>query len=180
MAEPVKLADITPETKIGPLLEAYPALEHVLLDMSPHFARLKNPVLRKTVAKIATLRQVAEIGGVALPTLINTLRGAVGLDTGASRHSAEPEHSAIPMDAPAWFASRALAVTYDARPDLAQGMHPAQRVMSDLQTLGADDMYLLVTPFTPAPLIDLASGKGYTAWSHKEDNETVKTYFTPA
>jgi len=70
---------ITPETKIGVLLDNYPQLENVLLAMAPAFKKLKNPILRKTIAKIATLRQVAQIGEVSLSDLINTLRKEVGM-----------------------------------------------------------------------------------------------------
>ena len=37
---------ITPETKVGEMLEAYPQLEEVLLEISPTFRKLRNPVLR--------------------------------------------------------------------------------------------------------------------------------------
>jgi hypothetical protein len=175
MADTSHIPDITPETRIGPLLEAYPALEDVLLGMSPHFAKLKNPVLRNTVAKIATLRQVAEIGGVPLAALINDLRAAAGIADAYADSGTVPADD----DTPSWVRSRTVASTYDARADLAAGQHPAQRVMADLQKLASEEAYVLVTPFTPAPLIDLARSKGFSAWSMKEDEQTVKTFFTP-
>ena len=55
---------ITPKTKVFQLIETYPQLEDVLIDYVPAFKKLKNPVLRKTVAKIATLQQAASVGGV--------------------------------------------------------------------------------------------------------------------
>ena len=55
---------ISPKTKVGELLDAYPQLESVLFDLSPAFAKLKNPILRKTVARIATLQQAAAVGGL--------------------------------------------------------------------------------------------------------------------
>lgn len=41
---------ITPETKLKDILDTYPELERVLLEISPAFAKLQNPLLRKTVA----------------------------------------------------------------------------------------------------------------------------------
>ena len=55
---------ISPKTKVGELLDAYPQMEGVLLDLSPAFAKLKNPILRKTVARIATLQRAAVVGGL--------------------------------------------------------------------------------------------------------------------
>lgn len=71
--------DITPDTKVGALLERWPGLEAVLVELSPHFRALRNPLLRRTVAKVATLRQAATVGGVPLGVLIGRLRAAAGL-----------------------------------------------------------------------------------------------------
>ena len=53
---------ISPKTKVGELLDAYPELEQLLMAMSPAFEKLKNPVLRRTVAKVATLQQISVAG----------------------------------------------------------------------------------------------------------------------
>ncbi|MGD8491813.1 MAG: DUF1858 domain-containing protein, partial [Anaerolineae bacterium] len=50
---------IAPKTKVAELISAYPQLEQVLIDYVPAFEKLKNPVLRKTVARITTLQQAA-------------------------------------------------------------------------------------------------------------------------
>ena len=65
---------ITPKTKVLELIETYPELEDVLIQYAPAFKNLKNPVLRRTVAKIATLQQAASIGGVKTEELINRLQ----------------------------------------------------------------------------------------------------------
>lgn len=70
--------------------------------------------------------------------------------------------------------------TLDARPMLAAGEHPLSKVMAGLATLGAGEVYLLVTPFPPAPLVDVAKGQGYAAWTDPSDPAAVKTYFTKA
>ena len=48
--------------------------------MSPAFEKLKNPILRKTVAKVATLQQVAVVGGVNIDEMIRVLRRSAGQD----------------------------------------------------------------------------------------------------
>ncbi|MFI4941789.1 MAG: DUF1858 domain-containing protein [Burkholderiales bacterium] len=52
-------AAITPATKVADLLESWPELEEVLIAQAPAFRRLRNPVLRRTVARVATLEQEA-------------------------------------------------------------------------------------------------------------------------
>ncbi|HPA51566.1 MAG TPA: DUF1858 domain-containing protein, partial [Thermoanaerobaculia bacterium] len=92
---------ITPETKVGELLEAYPELEETLVAIAPAFSKLKNPVLRRTVARVATLAQAARVGGVEVRTLVGTLRQAAGLagEPTAAEAAAAGEILAAP---PAW------------------------------------------------------------------------------
>ena len=68
MTDTIKMNAITPDSKVGALLQEFPQLEEVLMRMSPAFGHLRNPILRKTVAKVATLRQIAKIGDVPLET----------------------------------------------------------------------------------------------------------------
>ena len=69
---------ITPETKIYDLLENYPALENKLIEIAPVFSKLKNPVLRRTIAKVTSIKQAALVGNVSLNHLVNELRKEVG------------------------------------------------------------------------------------------------------
>ena len=73
-------AAITPDARLGDVLARWPELEGVLVGLSPHFAALQNPILRRTVAKVATLRQVSKVSGVELGVLVGTLRRAAGLE----------------------------------------------------------------------------------------------------
>jgi uncharacterized protein (DUF2249 family) len=164
--------DITPDTKVGALLDAYPELEDKLIELAPAFAKLRNPVLRKTVAKVATLRQAAQVGGVSLGTIITTLRKCAGLNA-ASIGDTTVDSSATP---PSWFSPEKIAKTLDARPMLAAGQHPITIVMKDLDTLPAGAIYELITPFVPAPLLDMAKQKGYESWSVTEGNDCVRSY----
>ena len=72
------LLHIQPSTKVAALLDAYPELEDVLIKMAPPFKKLKNPVLRKSVAKVATLQQAAIVGRIDVTSMIDHLRRAVG------------------------------------------------------------------------------------------------------
>ena len=166
---------ITPELKIGRLLEVYPELEERLIDMSHAFAKLRNPVLRKTVAKVATIQQAARVGGVPLGLMIKTLREAVGQDASGLDESSDPASSANP---PEWFDRLKIVDTVDARPLIEAGEQPVTVVMAHLKRLGPGQIFALITPFVPAPLIDLARKQGYEVWSREDSPEVVLTYFT--
>ena len=75
---PEQTMDITPQSKLLDILEAHPALEAEIVTIAPPFQNLKNPVLRRTVGKLATLERVAQVGGIDAVELVNTLRRAVG------------------------------------------------------------------------------------------------------
>ncbi len=170
---PERAADITPDSRLGELLERWPRLEDVLQELSPHFRALRNPVLRRTVAKVATLRQVSKVSGVALGALVERLRAGAGLPAVALAEEGGP----APAERPAWAADGAVSRRHDARAAIEAGEHPMARVMADLARLSGGEVYELVTPFVPAPLVDLARGKGFAAFSVAEREGLVRTYF---
>jgi uncharacterized protein DUF1858 len=164
-------AAITPDTRLGDLLERWPGLEAVLLGVSPHFQALKNPILRRTIAKVATLRQVSKVSGVPLGALLEKLRAGAGLPAVAW---ADGEAGAA-AERPAWAA--AATATRDARAAIDAGEHPMPAVLADLAALPPAGVYQLVTPFVPAPLVDLAREKGFEAHSVVEGDALVRTFF---
>ena len=58
--------DINPSVTVHELLEEFPQLEEVLIGIAPPFKKLKNPFLRKTIAKVATIKHISSVGGVPL------------------------------------------------------------------------------------------------------------------
>lgn len=160
---------IAPKTKIAELVDAYPQLEQVLIGYVPAFDKLRNPVLRKTVARITTLQQAAVIGGVNVEELINHLRKEVGQD-----HFSDAAAAAYNTEQPDWFSETRVVAELDARGMLAEGEQPVNQVIADLQALDQGDIYQLVAPFMPAPLVDKASSLGFSHWvTHKDDQEVV-------
>ncbi|MCX7818246.1 MAG: DUF438 domain-containing protein [Kiritimatiellae bacterium] len=68
---------ITPDTTVHELLRHHPELLDTLTALSPRFGVLRNPVARATLARTATLRRVAELGGLPLEDLLRTLSAAI-------------------------------------------------------------------------------------------------------
>lgn len=62
--------ELSARTTVAALLDAHPFLLDYLASLSPKFAKLKNPLLRATMAKIAPLSQVASMGGLDLDDLL--------------------------------------------------------------------------------------------------------------
>jgi hypothetical protein len=74
---------LTPKTTVHTLLKQYPFLLDFLADYHPEFRKLTNPVLRRTVGRMATLDTVAEQGNVPLNQLTNDIAAEVEKQTGA-------------------------------------------------------------------------------------------------
>jgi uncharacterized protein (DUF2249 family) len=163
---------ITPKTKVLALIEAYPQLEDVLIDYVPEFKKLKNPVLRKTVARIATLQQAAAIGQVQVETLINRLREEVGQDKLDSQTG-----STYNLEKPVWYDESAIHATFDVRPMLAQGEHPVNQVVTDFKQMPEGKIYKMIAPFLPAPLIDKLSSLAAKHWLYKDKAGAYLIYF---
>ena len=163
---------IAPKTKIAELIEAYPQLEQVLIGYVPAFEKLRNPVLRRTVARVTTLQQAATIGGVKVEGLINHLRKEVGQDLFSGEAAA-----AYTTEQPGWFSETLVAAELDARGMLAAGEQPVNQVVADLQALDQGEIYRLLAPFMPAPLVDKASSLGISHWVTQEDDQEFVIYF---
>src|SRR5215831_10122364 len=115
---------IDPDTTVGALLEAYPEAESVLIDLAPAFARLRNPVVRRTVAKVATLEQAAKIGGVSLRTMIGRLRILAGQAPADTEDLRSDEEAPVPD----WVTQGRVVEEVDAGAMLERGVHPIGRI----------------------------------------------------
>jgi len=165
---------ITPKTKIFDLLEAYPQLEDVLIAAAPPFKKLRNPVLRKTVAKITSLSQAATIGGLKVEELINILRTEVGQKT---TDNMEVEHGNYVTEKPEWFQEDEVIQTIDIRDMLNAGEQPVHEVLSSVKKLEANKILKVIAPFIPAPLIDKSLSLDYKHWLDKKGEEEFWVFF---
>lgn len=163
---------ITPKSKVLQVIETYPHLEEVLISHVPAFKKLKNPVLRKTVAKIATLQQAASIGKIKVEDLINLLRKEVGQDLYSGG-----EESSYNTSKPEWFNESKIVTEFNAITMLDSGEQPVNQVMADLNSLEKGKIYKLIAPFVTAPLIDKATGIGLEHYVVREKDDLFFIYF---
>jgi len=142
---------ITPETTVGALLEAYPEVEGVFVEMAPAFAKLRNPVVRRTVAKVATLEQAAKIGGVSLQAMILRLRDVTG-QGGPDLPVLQPRQDAGGDSS--WLTGGRVVQEIDAGTILERGVHPIGKIREAVGVLGPGEVVVLRSSFRPQPLIE--------------------------
>lgn len=163
---------ITPKTKVLELIETYPELEDFLIEIAPAFKKLKNTVLRKTVARIATLQQAASIGNVKTEELINRLRKEVGQEMFEGETGTKYNYQM-----PYWFSESKIESELNASEMLAAGEQPVNQVMADLKNLEIGSIYKLKAPFLTAPIIDKATSLGMKHWIDQKSDEEFVIYF---
>jgi len=165
---------ITPKTKIFDLLEAYPDLEGKLIELAPQFSKLRNPLLRKTIAKVTTIGQAASVGGLKVEELVNTLRKEAG-QSGLSWME-DDQHADYITQEPGWFSKKRVVQTIDVRDMLQKGEQPVYEVLSSVKKLKNKEILEVIAPFLPAPLIDKAIGLGYLYWINEVSEEEFHVY----
>lgn len=167
----MKPFDITPNTKIYELLQAFPQLEEKLIEQAPAFEKLRNPFLKKTIARVTSLSQAAKVANMPAADLVNCLRQEVG--QAPLQIAAE---SSAGTEPPTWFKTGTIVKTIDARPMLEQGEHPVGIVLQEVETLKEGEILELIASFIPAPLIEKVEAKGFQSWTLQRGEE-FRNYF---
>ncbi len=164
--------DIIPAMKVGRFLELYPELEETLVNLSPQFAKLRNPALRRTVARIVTLRQAAATGGLDPAELVNFLRRAAGQPP----LQVADGTGDFGGDEPDWMRAGYPVTTFDATEIINSGGTPLAEILAHIDVLAPRSVYELVTPILPVPIIERIRKKGLSSWTVEHDG-VFRTFF---
>ncbi len=164
--------NVNAATKIGALLDAHPELEAVLYQLSPEFRRLANPILRRTVARIATVAQAAQIAGLPVPEVVNALRRALGQPL-----SCNGEEPASDEPQPPWVTATEPVATLDAEAILGQGGTPVGEMAARLAAAEPGQVVVLHAPFYPAPLVEALRDKGHEVYARQNEAAGSWTVF---
>jgi hypothetical protein len=165
---------ILPSTKVAALLDQYPQVEDILIGLAPPFQKLKNPILRRTVAKVASLQQVAAVGRIPVQELVNRLRAAVGqpnLDSEETSRSTDSYY----LPRPEWFDAARIVASIDEKASPPDKM-PIVTVLQRAAALQPGEILELITTFLPAPGIDILRKKSLLVWSMEDGANLVRTY----
>lgn len=144
-----------------------------LAAFNPTFAKLRNPVLRRTMARLVNLGEAAKVAGVPLATLLAVANGEA---EAPSLPEAEPER---PGERPAWLNSvdAETAEHLDVRAMLAQGVEPLGTVMRLAGPMAVGKALILEAPFDPAPLRRVLAGKGFDSYPERLESDHWRITF---
>jgi uncharacterized protein (DUF2249 family) len=148
--------------KVSEVLRAYPQLLEVFIGLSPAFAKLRNPVLRRVQTRLVTVAQAAAIAGLEPGMLVRRLNQAVGLDTAVGEPGPAPPAAASTV--PDWLGTAAVAREVDARPILDRGEEPFGVITSAAREVPVGAILRLLTGFEPVPLYEALAKQGFAHW----------------
>ena len=166
------MKEITLETKIADLLNNYEGMKDILIKINPKFKKLNNPVLRRTLAKIAGVRQAAVVGGMDPIDLLNQLREAVGQ---TQIGIATPETDTKAEETPEWV-SRASKLTLNANKILDEERNPLVELHKALKMIDNGDIITIEADFQPEPLIDEMLKAGHEVFTQEVAKNLFVTY----
>ncbi len=88
-----------------------------------------------------------------------------------------PEKATKEITYPQWLKKEKVKITLDARPYLAQGVHPLEMVQEQCAGLQAGEIFEILTPFPPAPMIEKMGAAGYETHMEMGGDGLFHTFF---
>jgi TusA-related sulfurtransferase len=168
-----EILEILPSTTVHELLTAYPELEEKLIGIAPPFKKLQNPLLRKSIAKVATIKNISSVGNIPLEELVNKLREEVGQFESNESFEDEKYFSSEPS----WFSIDKVSNSIVEEEVEDSDKMTVVTVLREARKLRRGEIIELITTFLPAPGIDIMRSKGYSVWTTKDEGNTIRTYF---
>lgn len=81
------------------------------------------------------------------------------------------------ISGPQWFDTSRIKITLDARPILAEGLHPLEQVQQQCAALNPGEIFEIITPFPPAPMVEKMADAGFQIHSTTGNDGLFHTYF---
>ena len=81
------------------------------------------------------------------------------------------------MEKPTWLDKANIKITLDARPLLASGEHPLERVLQEAGSLNSGEIYEIITPFPPMPMIEKLNVKAFKSFTEQDESGLFHSFF---
>lgn len=169
---------IAPRTKVSQVIKNTPGTIEALVKLSPHFKKLRNPILRKMLAPRVTLAQAAGMGNVPLPKMLQALQGlGLSVDWKAfGTAGTEQDEDGFGLSKEALPEDKSLYHFLDVREDIKNGRDPLKKIMKAAKKTAPGEALVVINSFVPTPLVHVLGKKGFGAFVEKRDG-AYHTFF---
>jgi len=169
---------IVASDRVSDVLARDESLKEVFIQAAPQLAKLRNPAMRRVMARLVTIEQVARMAGLSCDDLLQDLNAALGVGRDASPPAParrSDEHTARQPRDTAARPPGATEVILDVRDDLRAGREPFSAIMATIANLATDDVVHLRTIFEPLPLYAVLEKRGFVheSQAHADDDWSV-------
>lgn len=168
---------INANTKIADILRQQPEALEAIVSLSPAFAKLRNPILRKMLAGRASIRMASKMGGCSVDDFFSRLK-PLGFEIDKNINS--PEQDGQPTGNLNDFLSGIQPdqiTELDVRPFIQSGIDPLNIILRKIKSLEKEQVLKIVNSFEPIPLMQLLARQGFVSCSKQVDEGQVETYF---
>jgi len=168
------MKEIKMTTTIAELLNDYEGMKDILIKINPKFKKLNNPVLRRTLAKVATVKQAAIVGGMKPEELLNRLRKEVG-QTPINLEANSTTDEVDPNNEPDWIYTPPKE-SIDANKLLDKGENPLAVVFNKLKNYNDSEIIKIISDFKPEPLIEEFKKKNWKVFCKALSDNEFETF----
>lgn len=169
------------DDRVADVIAGDPGLIDVFAAAAPAFERLRNPALRRVMARLVTVEQAARMAGVDAGELVAKLNGVAG--------EPDPELERSVRDTTMDTTQRPAALEavdpdritdLDVRDDLRSGREPFSRIMAARKELAEGGVLRLRAIFEPVPLYAVFRKQGFDHWTERLADDDWRIWFYPA
>lgn len=144
--------------KVSQALERYPQLLQVLIELSPAFKHLRNPLARTLRTRLVSVGQAARVAGMEPTELVRCLNQAIGLHVdevheASSNDGRTGNNSSVVAD---------ITEELDVRPLLERGEEPFTVIMAAIARVPERGALRLRASFEPVPLYAVLARRGFS------------------
>lgn len=196
---------IRPDDRVATVIGQDASLIDVFTSLSPAFERLRNPAMRKVMARLVTVEQAARMAGIDATLLVERLNTHLA-ETGApsfaadgvapASREADASHGAsAPSDAQGVAAADEASAPeppalaripaarrneLDVRAELRAGREPFSLIMSALRERQPDGAFAVRAVFEPVPLYAVMAKQGLAHHTERLADDDWRVWFYPA
>lgn len=167
---------INANTKIASLIKHHPDALEAIISVSPKFAKLRNPLLRKLMASRTSIAMASKIGGCRVDDFLSKM---LSLGFAIDKLPVNTELDIDVKPEPAFMKNLDADKIFelDVRPVIASGRDPLEIIIKEVKRLKHGFVLKIINSFEPTPLMQLLGKQGFESYTEVVHDELVHTFF---
>ena len=172
-------APIRPTDRVSDVLARDERLVDVFVRHASHFEKLRQPALRRVMARLVSVEQAARMAGVPVDDLLRDLNRAIGAQSNiaqagiAAPTAGDTGETVSCAHHPVGWPT----IELDLRDDMRSGREPFSRIIAAVGALHDDRVLRLRTIFEPVPLFAVLARRGLVHESRQNAPDDWSVWF---